>query len=112
MIQRCYLSIFNAITRRIHETESNKALLDRKSFIDAIIANLKTQEQTEEIESQIQELEDQFSTHEKQLIVKIGNSSNKLEQSELQVDETLFILQAWLNSHVQQKILDTPLRSK
>ncbi|KAI1285900.1 DNA-directed RNA polymerase III subunit RPC3 [Halotydeus destructor] len=90
----CKKAIHNAIARREHDYSQHKPLIERKFFVDQIIENLKLQENTEQ---QISDLEQQFSTHENELLRELKSSFSALECSELQVDETFTLLQTWLN---------------
>jgi DNA-directed RNA polymerase III subunit RPC3 len=96
VLQRCYKSVFNAITRRLKEVQQHKVLLERKNFIDALISRLQHQQSFQDVEQQIQDLRDSFTTHDSELLEKVNNNVKKLEQSELQIDDTIFLFQTWL----------------
>ncbi|CAG2113468.1 unnamed protein product [Medioppia subpectinata] len=95
-LQRCYQSVSNAINRRLFEVQQNKSLLERKNFIDAIISSLERQQSVQDVEQQIQDLKNSFSTHDNELMDKVNKNVKKLEQSELKTDETIFLLKTWL----------------
>jgi phosphate uptake regulator len=88
--------VFNAITRRLKEVQQHKVLLERKNFIDALISRLQHQQSFQDVEQQIQDLRDSFTTHDSELLEKVNNNVKKLEQSELQIDDTIFLFQTWL----------------
>ncbi|XP_015783934.1 DNA-directed RNA polymerase III subunit RPC3-like isoform X2 [Tetranychus urticae] len=97
-IERCYQAIFNCIIRRNHENEVHKILIDRKTFIDAVITNLRLNSGDQaDVEPQIEELNQSFSTHDKELLERLKKLSHRLELCELQVDDTLFLFQSWLS---------------
>jgi DNA-directed RNA polymerase III subunit RPC3 len=96
VLQRSYKSVFNAITRRLKEVQQHKVLLERKNFIDALISRLQHQQSFQDVEQQIQDLRDSFTTHDSELLEKVNNNVKKLEQSELQIDDTIFLFQTWL----------------
>jgi len=100
LLQRCYQAITNSILRRVHENEKNAGLIERKAFIDAVISNLKMQTHQSDVERQIEELNQSLSSHDKELLEKLKNLSYRCELSELQVDETSFLLQTWLDINV------------
>ncbi|RWS28970.1 DNA-directed RNA polymerase III subunit RPC3-like protein [Leptotrombidium deliense] len=97
LIEKCYRALNNAIIRRTHEHQQNKTLLERKVFIDAVIANLQLQGNSPDVEKQIDDLNQSFSTHDKEILETIQKLTSKLELAECQIDETLFILQTWLS---------------
>jgi len=96
ILQRSYKSVFNAISRRLNEVQQHKTLLERKNFIDAIISSLQHQQSLQDVEQQIQDLRDSFTAHDTELLERVNNNVKKLEQSELQIDDTIFLLQSWL----------------
>lgn len=48
-----YKALFNAMTRRVHETDENHRLIEKKQKIDSIASNLREQGATAE---QLQEV--------------------------------------------------------
>ncbi|RWS04034.1 DNA-directed RNA polymerase III subunit RPC3-like protein [Dinothrombium tinctorium] len=101
LIQKCFCAVHNAIVRRTYETQQHKLLLERKVFIDAVIANLQQQNSGEDVQQQIEDLNQSFSTHDKELLGRIQKLTTKLELSECQVDETLFLMQTWVLMNFQ-----------
>lgn len=96
LLQRCYHAVSSAIIRRLHITQENKSLLERKNFIDAVIVNLQMQQDVQDVEQQIQDLKESFSSHDSETLETIYRNINTLENSELHIDETIFLLQIWL----------------
>lgn len=97
-IERCYQAIMNCIIRRNHENHIHKSLIDRKILIEAVITNLRMQPEPQSgLEQQIEELNQSFSSHDRELIEKLKTLSFTLEMCELKIDETLFLMQTWLN---------------
>lgn len=96
LLQRCYHAVSSAIIRRLHITQENKSLLERKNFIDAVIMNLQMQQDVQDVEQQIQDLKESFSSHDSETLETIYRDINTLENSELHIDETMFLLQIWL----------------
>ncbi|XP_053205321.1 DNA-directed RNA polymerase III subunit RPC3-like [Panonychus citri] len=96
-IERCYQAVYNCIVRRNHELETHKSLIERKAIIDAVITNLRLSSEQADIEQQIEELNQSFSTHDKDLLEKLKKLSHRLELCELQVDDSLFLFQSYLS---------------
>ncbi|KAL0276330.1 UNVERIFIED_CONTAM: hypothetical protein PYX00_003922 [Menopon gallinae] len=92
-IEMCYKGLCNAIVRREHEKTENKCLLDKKQRIDAIALHMRKEGATDE---QVAEIEEMITPPEITLLETIHQKVNKLSQAELQIDETLFILQLYL----------------
>ncbi|XP_054162382.1 DNA-directed RNA polymerase III subunit RPC3-like [Oppia nitens] len=115
-LQRCYQSVSNAINRRLHEVQQNKTLLERKNFIDAVISSLEHQQTYQDVEQQIQDLKNSFTTHDTELLEKINKNIKKLEESELQTEETIFLMHTWLNLRLinskEGNIIDSTVLAK
>lgn len=93
LMSTCCHAIINVIKRRHFEHDSNRLLIERKSHVDALIAQLQAQEDTEQ---QVEDLKATFSTRDLELIDSAERAFRKLQMAELQVEETLFTLQTWL----------------
>lgn len=87
-------AIYNAMTRRLHEIEQNKQLIDRKKYVDFQIEALSKEENSEQ---QIEDLRSSFTTHDLEVIQKAEDSIRKLEMAELHVTNTLTLMMSWLN---------------
>ncbi|KAJ8311778.1 hypothetical protein KUTeg_010672, partial [Tegillarca granosa] len=90
ILQRCYKAQFNAMVRRDIELNENKRLLEKQERVDAIIASL-TQNGADN--AQLEEIEQTITPPEKEQIKKVKNMVQMLDQSEIQLDETIFILE-------------------
>ncbi|KAG9463543.1 hypothetical protein GDO78_021539, partial [Eleutherodactylus coqui] len=95
LLQRCYKTVANLIERRQYETKENKRLLEKSQRIEAIITSMQA---TGAEESQLQEIEEMITAPERQQLENLKRNVNKLDASEIQVDETIFILESYINS--------------
>ncbi|CAJ0923581.1 unnamed protein product [Ranitomeya imitator] len=95
LLQRCYKTVANLIDRRQYETRENKRLLEKSQRIEAIIASMQA---TGAEESQLQEIEEMITAPERQQLDNLKRNVNKLDASEIQVDDTIFILESYINS--------------
>ncbi|XP_075186192.1 DNA-directed RNA polymerase III subunit RPC3 isoform X2 [Anomaloglossus baeobatrachus] len=95
LLQRCYKTVANLIDRRQYETKENKRLLEKSQRVEAIIASMQA---TGAEESQLQEIEEMITTPERQQLDNLKRNVNKLDASEIQVDDTIFILESYINS--------------
>ncbi|XP_068108330.1 DNA-directed RNA polymerase III subunit RPC3 [Hyperolius riggenbachi] len=95
LLQRCYKTVANLIERRQFETKENKRLLEKSQRIEAIIASMQA---TGAEEAQLQEIEEMITAPERQQLENLKRNVNKLDASELQVDDTIFILEAFISS--------------
>ncbi|PVD20106.1 hypothetical protein C0Q70_20600 [Pomacea canaliculata] len=96
--EKCFKAIRNAIVKRNLEIMEHKRLLDKQERVDAIIADLEQQLQSglEVDPAQKEEVQEVITPPERQQLTKVHTVTNTLEMSELQVDETLFILESYL----------------
>ncbi|XP_064609814.1 DNA-directed RNA polymerase III subunit RPC3-like [Liolophura sinensis] len=94
ILEKCYKGVTNAILRREYEMTENKRLLDKQQRVEAIAASL---EQSEADPSQKEEIEEMISPPERAQIAKVKTMINKLDQAELQLDETIFVIQMYLH---------------
>ncbi|XP_063296087.1 DNA-directed RNA polymerase III subunit RPC3 [Pelobates fuscus] len=95
LLQRCYKTVANLIERRQYETKENKRLLEKSQRIEAILASMQA---TGAEETQLQEIEEMITAPERQQIENLKRNVNKLDASEIQVDDTIFILESYINS--------------
>ncbi len=72
----------------------NKRLLDKQSRVESILLNLRDQGANKE---QLGEVDDMITPPEKALLARIHLSVDKLAQGQMQVDETILILESYLN---------------
>ncbi|KAK3098436.1 hypothetical protein FSP39_019429 [Pinctada imbricata] len=93
VLERCYKAIFNAMLKRIAELTEHRRLLEKQERCDAIIASLvqggAEDEQKEEIEQTI-------TPPERELIKRVKRTVQMLDQSEIQIEEAIFVLETFL----------------
>ncbi|XP_055884180.1 DNA-directed RNA polymerase III subunit RPC3-like [Biomphalaria glabrata] len=93
ILERCYQAISNMMVRRQKCLSENKRLLDKQDRVEAIIASLDAEgaiEQKEEVEQMV-------TPSEKAQLKKISDAAKTLELSEIQLDQTIFILETYLS---------------
>lgn len=93
-LSRCYKAVHNTIIRKEHEYALNKILLDKKKILDAHLQQEKTED--DEPES-TDDMNRNLSTHDSQNIKVAEAICNKLELAQIRVDETIFLLNTWLD---------------
>ncbi|XP_038167952.1 DNA-directed RNA polymerase III subunit RPC3 isoform X2 [Arvicola amphibius] len=99
LLHRCYKSIANLIERRQFETKENKRLLEKSQRVEAIIASMQA---TGAEEVQLQEIEEMITAPERQQLEMLKRNVNKLDASEIQVDETIFLLESYIESTIKR----------
>uniref|UniRef100_A0A8C5PTH3 DNA-directed RNA polymerase III subunit RPC3 n=1 Tax=Leptobrachium leishanense TaxID=445787 RepID=A0A8C5PTH3_9ANUR len=95
LLQRCYKTVTNLIDRRQHESKENKRLMEKSQRIEAILASMQA---TGAEEAQLQEIEEMITPPERQQIENLKRNVNKLDASEIHVDDTIFILESYISS--------------
>ncbi|XP_060906471.1 DNA-directed RNA polymerase III subunit RPC3 [Labrus mixtus] len=95
LLQNCYKTVANLIERRLFETKDNKRLLEKSQRIEAILASLQASGAEPE---QLTEVEEMITASEKQQLASLRLHINKLDSAENQVDETIFLLESYVNS--------------
>uniref|UniRef100_A0A671PQP2 DNA-directed RNA polymerase III subunit RPC3 n=1 Tax=Sinocyclocheilus anshuiensis TaxID=1608454 RepID=A0A671PQP2_9TELE len=95
LLQHCYKTVGNLIERRLYETKENKRLLEKSQRIEAILASLQA---TGAEAAQLTEVEEMITVPERQQLESLRHHINKLDSSENQVDETIFLLKSYINS--------------
>ncbi|XP_053906867.1 DNA-directed RNA polymerase III subunit RPC3 [Cuculus canorus] len=98
LLHRCYKSVANLMERRQHETKENKRLLEKSQRVEAILASMQA---TGAEEAQLQEIEEMITAPERQQLENLKRNVNKIDASENQVDETIFVLESFLGSTVR-----------
>lgn len=99
LLHRCYKSIANLMERRQFETKENKRLLEKSQRVEAIIASMQA---TGAEETQLQEIEEMITAPERQQLETLKRNVNKLDASEIQVDETIFLLESYIESTMKR----------
>ncbi|KAG7264531.1 hypothetical protein CRUP_019903 [Coryphaenoides rupestris] len=95
LLQHCYKTVANLIARRLFETKDSKRLLEKSQRIEAIMASLQASGAEPE---QLTEVEEMITAPEKQQLEALRHHINKLDSAENQVDETIFLLNAYITS--------------
>ncbi|XP_030745567.1 DNA-directed RNA polymerase III subunit RPC3 [Sitophilus oryzae] len=98
LLETCYKTLFNTMTRCNHEKLQNKRIIDKKHRIDTILMGMKAQNATEE---QMADIEDMITLPEKEILENISRIIKKFNTVELEIDQTIFMLQMFL---VYQKV--------
>uniref|UniRef100_A0A1A7YM05 DNA-directed RNA polymerase III subunit RPC3 n=1 Tax=Iconisemion striatum TaxID=60296 RepID=A0A1A7YM05_9TELE len=95
LLQKCYKTVSNLIERRLFETKENKRLLEKSQRIEEILASLQAGGAEAE---QLTEVDEMVTASEKQQLNVLKLHVNKLDSAENQVDETIFLLESYMNS--------------
>ncbi|MBN3315881.1 RPC3 polymerase, partial [Atractosteus spatula] len=95
LLQHCYKTVANLIERRLFETKENKRLLEKSQRIEAILASLQASGAEP---GQLAEVEEMITAPERQQLEALRRHVNKLDSSENQVDETIFLLESYISS--------------
>ncbi|EPY89982.1 DNA-directed RNA polymerase III subunit RPC3 [Camelus ferus] len=93
-------SVANLIERRQFETKENKRLLEKSQRVEAIIASMQA---TGAEEAQLQEIEEMITAPERQQLETLKRNVNKLDACEIQVDETIFLLESYIESTLKRQ---------
>ncbi|XP_033201122.1 RNA polymerase III subunit C [Bombus vancouverensis nearcticus] len=95
-VEHCYHALYNIMQRREYETSSNKRMIDKQLRMQTLTTNLKEHGASEE---QLAEIAEMMTPSEKQQLEKVQNRIKKLGITELQIDDTLFLLTMYLRYH-------------
>ncbi|KAL0125937.1 hypothetical protein PUN28_004784 [Cardiocondyla obscurior] len=95
-IEHCYQALYNIIKRRDHESTSNKRMIEKQLRVQILSANLKEHGATEQ---QLADIAEMMTPSETQQLEKAQNAIKKLAATELQIDETLFLLSMYFRYH-------------
>lgn len=93
VMNTCIKTVLNTSRRRAFEYQQNKALIEKKSYVEQQISQLRLQEGTEQ---QIADLEGYFTENDLKVIESSENACRQLHVGELHADQTLFLLETWL----------------
>ncbi|NXD73135.1 RPC3 polymerase, partial [Eolophus roseicapillus] len=99
LLHRCYKSVANLMERRLYESRENKRLLEKSQRVEAILASLQA---TGAGDTQLQDIEEMITGPERQQLDTLKRNVNKLDASEMQVDETIFMLESFIESTVRR----------
>lgn len=95
LLQNCYKTVGNLMQRRLFETKESKRLLEKSQRIEAILASLQASGAEPE---QLLEVEEMITAPEKQQLDSLRLHVNKLDTAENQVDDTIFLLESYINT--------------
>ncbi|KYN20584.1 PREDICTED: DNA-directed RNA polymerase III subunit RPC3 isoform X2 [Trachymyrmex cornetzi] len=95
-IEHCYHALYNIITRREHESNSNKRMIEKELRVQILSANLKEHGATVQ---QLADIAEMMTPSETQQLEKAQNAMKKLAATEIQIDETLLILTTYFRYH-------------
>ncbi|KAG9275778.1 DNA-directed RNA polymerase III subunit RPC3 [Astyanax mexicanus] len=95
LLHNCYKAVGNLIERRLFETKENRRLLEKSQRIEAILASLQGGGADA---AQLSDVEEMITAPERQQLEALRHHINKLDSSENQVDETIFLLESYINS--------------
>ncbi|NXE99498.1 RPC3 polymerase, partial [Menura novaehollandiae] len=99
LLHRCYKSVANLMERRQHEMRENKRLLEKSQRVEAILASMQA---TGAEAAQLREVEEMITGPERQQLETLKRNVNKIDASENQVDETIFVLESFIESTVKR----------
>ncbi|NXB62961.1 RPC3 polymerase, partial [Struthidea cinerea] len=99
LLHRCYKSVANLMERRQHEMRENKRLLEKSQRVEAILASMQA---TGAEAAQLHEVEEMITGPERQQLETLKRNVNKIDASENQVDETIFVLESFIKSTVKR----------
>ncbi|XP_018398493.1 PREDICTED: DNA-directed RNA polymerase III subunit RPC3 [Cyphomyrmex costatus] len=95
-IEHCFHTFYNIITRRKHESISNKRMIEKQLRIQILSANLKEHGATEQ---QLADIAEMMTPSETQQLEKAQTAMKKLVATQLLIDDTLLILTMYLRYH-------------
>ncbi|KAJ8922618.1 hypothetical protein NQ315_007650 [Exocentrus adspersus] len=93
ILELCYKTLFNIMTRRSHEKVMNKRIIDKKQRVDTISMGMRAQGASED---QLADIEEMITPPEREILEKIDRTMKKLTLVELEIDDTIFLLQMYL----------------
>lgn len=96
-LENSYKAFFNLMVRHDMEITENKRLIEKQTKIDTIVASLKAQNADE---AEIEEVQSMLTPNEMNQIKKISEISNKIELSEIQLQETIFLFEYYFKFNV------------
>ncbi|NXS33246.1 RPC3 polymerase, partial [Pomatostomus ruficeps] len=99
LLHRCYKSVANLMERRQHEMRENKRLLEKSQRVEAILASMQA---TGAEAAQLHEVEEMITGPERQQLETLKRNVNKIDASENQVDETIFVLESFIESTLRR----------
>ncbi|XP_049522377.1 DNA-directed RNA polymerase III subunit RPC3-like [Dermacentor silvarum] len=95
VLEWCYKALANMMLRRIHITDDLKRLLDKKQRVDLILSTMHPNNSTPE---QIAEVKEMVTPPERKQLAYVRHVTSKIGLGEVQLDETILILQLYILS--------------
>lgn len=92
LLENCYKSSFNIITRFSHIKTKNSRIIDKSQRLEVIVRTMKERGQPEEY---INEISETITPPEKELLQNINVRCKSLVNAEVGLDETVFLLQLY-----------------
>lgn len=92
LLEHCYKSMFNCITRANHIKTENGRIIDKSQRLEVIVQTMKERGQPEEY---INEIYETITPPEKELLENITARCKNLVCAEIGLDETIFLLQLY-----------------
>ncbi|XP_072386511.1 DNA-directed RNA polymerase III subunit RPC3 [Diabrotica undecimpunctata] len=93
LLELCYKTLFNVMTRRNHEKITNKRIIDKKQRVETIALGMRAQGAAEE---QLTEIEEMITPPEREILEKIDRTMKKFNTVELEIDDTIFLIEMYL----------------
>ncbi|XP_037082168.1 DNA-directed RNA polymerase III subunit RPC3-like [Pollicipes pollicipes] len=93
LIETCYRALLNMLTSRADETSRHQRLHDKQLRVESILATLREQGAGDD---QLAEVEEALTEPERAELARAAAVTDKLSLAELQLDQTLFLLQTCL----------------
>ncbi|KAF5308243.1 hypothetical protein FQR65_LT06236 [Abscondita terminalis] len=93
ILQLCYKSLYNVMTRRHHEKYLNKRLIDKKQRVDTITHGMRAQGISGD---PVVDIEEMITPPENEILNRIGKMMQRMSLTELQIDDTMFLLEMYL----------------
>jgi DNA-directed RNA polymerase III subunit RPC3 len=94
LIETCYKALYNSKVRVIQDKEANKRLVEKAMRLQFIVEQLKERGESEET---IEDINETLTPPEKELIENTKMRLQRLESSEVMIDEMVFLLQLFVN---------------
>lgn len=98
-LEWAYRTTHNLMVQRETTQSENARLLDKRTRVDSIVENLRQSGGTED---QVREVEEMMTPGELQQVEKVSATQDRLFDSEIGLDETMFILQMFIYYQRQQ----------
>lgn len=93
VLELCLKAMYNCCVRRQHDKHVNRRLIDKKHRVDTISMSLKQQGAPAQ---QLADIQDMITPPEKELLDNIGKVMKRLNLAELELDDSLFLLQIYI----------------